>query len=84
MSGGDVVDQLLDQNGLADTCAAEQTDLTALGVGADQVDDLNAGFQDLGSGLLLLIGGSGTVDGPLFVAINTGLVVDGLTQQVQP
>ena len=65
MGGGDVVDQLLDQNGLADTCAAEQADLAALGVGADQVDDLDAGFQDLGSGLLLLVGGSGAVDGPL-------------------
>ena len=29
-----------DQNGLADTGTAEQTDLTALGVGADQIHDL--------------------------------------------
>ena len=63
--GGDVIDQLLDQNGLADTGAAEQADLTALGVGADQVHDLDAGLKDLGGGLLLLVAGSGTVDGPV-------------------
>ncbi len=45
--GGDVIDQLLDQDGLADTGAAEQADLTALGVGADQVNDLDAGLKDL-------------------------------------
>ena len=56
--GGDVVDQLLDQHGLADTGTAEQADLTALGVGADQIHDLNAGLQDLGGGLLLLVAGS--------------------------
>ena len=39
--GGDVIDQFLDQNGLADTGAAEQADLTALGVGADQIHDLD-------------------------------------------
>ncbi len=44
VGGGDVVDQLLNQNGLTHACAAEQADLAALGIGADQVDDLNAGF----------------------------------------
>ncbi len=62
---GDVIDQLLDQNGLADTGTAEQADLAALGVGADQVNDLDAGLQDLGGGLLLLIAGSRAVDGPV-------------------
>ena len=41
---GNVVDQLLDQNCLADTRAAEQTDLAAAGIRRDQVDDLDAGF----------------------------------------
>ena len=31
--GGNVIDQLLDQDRLADACTAEQTDLAALGVG---------------------------------------------------
>jgi hypothetical protein len=50
---GDVVDQFLDQNRLADAGAAEQADLAALGVGAQQVDDLDAGRQDFGLGRLL-------------------------------
>ena len=44
---GDVVDQLHDDHGLADAGAAEQADLAALGVGRQQVDDLDAGDQDL-------------------------------------
>ena len=83
MGSGDVVDQLLNQNGLANACAAEQTDLTALGIGANQVDDLDAGFQNLGSGLLLLVGRSGTVDGPALDALYRRFVVNGLTQQVK-
>ncbi len=48
MALGDVVDQLLDQHGLADAGAAEQADLAALGVGGEEVDDLDAGDQDGG------------------------------------
>jgi peptide chain release factor 1 len=44
---GDVVDQFHDQNGLAHAGAAEQADLAALGVGRQQVDDLDAGDEDL-------------------------------------
>ena len=43
---GNVVDKLLDQNCLADTCAAEQTDLTASRIRRDQVDDFDAGFRN--------------------------------------
>ena len=44
---GDVVDQLEHVDGLADAGAAEQADLAALGERADQVDDLDAGFEQL-------------------------------------
>ena len=44
---GDVVDQLLDDHGLADAGAAEQADLAAFQVGCQQVDHLDAGDQDL-------------------------------------
>ncbi len=40
-----VVDQLHDQNGLADTCTAEQADLAATSVGRKQVDDFDPGFK---------------------------------------
>ena len=53
---GDVVDQLLDQHGLADAGAAEQADLAALGVGRQEIDDLDAGDENLGLGRLLGIG----------------------------
>jgi hypothetical protein len=44
---GDVVDEFHDDDGLADARAAERADLAALGEGADQVDDLDAGLEDL-------------------------------------
>ena len=53
MALGDVVDQLLDQHGLADAGAAEQADLAALGVRREQVDDLDAGDEDRGLGRLV-------------------------------
>ena len=53
---GDVVDQFHDQHGLADAGAAEQADLAALGIGREQVDDLDAGDQDCRLGRLVGIG----------------------------
>merc|ERR1719167_419009 len=47
VSFGHVVDQLHDQDGFADAGAAEEADLTTLGVGGQQVDDFNARLQDL-------------------------------------
>lgn len=80
---GDVVDQFHDQNRLAHAGAAEQADLAALGIGSQQVDDLDAGDQDLGRGRLggeirgLLVDGTGLgrFDGAAFV--------DGLADDVQ-
>ena len=50
---GDVVDQFLNQHGLADAGAAEQADLAALGVGRQQVDDLDAGDENFRFGGLV-------------------------------
>src|SRR5690606_33973137 len=50
---GDVVDQLHHVHGLAHTGTTEQTDLATLGEGADQVDDLDTGFQQIGTTGLL-------------------------------
>ena len=49
----DVVDQLEDDDGLADARAAERADFSALGERADQVDDLDAGLEDRGPGVLI-------------------------------
>jgi hypothetical protein len=50
----DTGDHLLDQHGLADTGTTEQTDLAALDVRGQQVDDLDAGLEDLGLALELV------------------------------
>ena len=50
---GDVVDELQDEHGLADAGAAEEADLAALAVGGEQVDDLDAGLEDLDLGGLV-------------------------------
>jgi len=38
----DVVNELHDENGLADTRAAEKSDLAALQIRFDEIDDLNS------------------------------------------
>ena len=42
-----VVDQFLNDNGLAHTSPAEQADLAAFDEWRDQIDDLDAGLEDL-------------------------------------
>ena len=59
---GDVVDQLLDQHGLAHAGAAEQADLAAARVGREQIDDLDAGDQNLRFRRLLGEGGRRLMD----------------------
>ena len=59
---GDVVDQLLDQHGLANAGTAEQANLAALAVGRQQVDHLDAGLKHLGLGLQLSEEGGGAVN----------------------
>jgi hypothetical protein len=66
---GDVVDQFLHGDGLADAGAAEQADLAALGVGAEQVDDLDAGDEDFRRGRLLGEGGRLAVDRAVMVVL---------------
>ena len=51
---GDVIDQLHDDDGLADAGAAEQSDLAALQERLDEVDDFDAGLEHLGGGRLLV------------------------------
>ena len=63
MGLGDVVDQFLNQHGLADAGAAEQADLAALGVRRQQVDDLDASDENFGFGGLVGVGRRFLVDG---------------------
>ncbi len=80
----DVVDQLLDDDGLADARAAEQPDLAALGERRDEVDDLDPGLEHLGLGLQLGELRRFAVDGPpLGVGRNRRAAVHRLAQHVE-
>src|SRR5690606_29619480 len=79
---GDVVDQFLHGHGLADAGAAEQAGLAALGVGADQVDDLDARDQDFRRGRLLFKGRSLAVDRTVFRGLDRTGFVDRLADDV--
>ena len=80
---GDVADQLLDQHGLADAGAAEQPDLAALGVGGEQVDDLDPGLEDLlGRGQVGGLG-AGRWIGQRSSRLDRVAVVDRLAEQVE-
>src|SRR5690348_11242743 len=74
---GDVVDQFLDGHGLANPGAAEEADLTALGEGSDQVDDLDAGFEDLDGRRLVGEGRRSTMDRQRLATRQVPDVVDG-------
>ena len=50
---GDVVDQLHDDDGLADAGAAERADLAAFRERTDQIDDFDAGLENLNLRVLL-------------------------------
>src|SRR3712207_1979452 len=60
----DALDHLLDEDGLADARAAEQADLAALHVRGEEVDDLDAGLEQLGLALQLVERGGVAVDRP--------------------
>lgn len=49
VSLGDVVDELLDKDGLADSGTAKKSNLATTGVRGKEVDNLDAGLKDLSS-----------------------------------
>ncbi len=80
---GDVVDQFLNDDGLAHAGATEQADLTALEVRAQQVNHLDARGQDFGCGGLLVKRRGGTVNGGAPLARHRATVIDRVTDHVQ-
>ena len=80
---GDVVDQLLDDDRLADAGAAEQAGLAAPTDRAEEVYDLDAGDELLRLGRQVLEPRRGAVDRPHGVRLLDGtLLVDGLAEDV--
>ena len=57
MAHGDVVDEFLNQHRLADTCTAEETNLTTATIGRQQVNDLNTCDEDFCVRALIREGG---------------------------
>ena len=80
---GDVVDELLDDDGLAHARAAEQPRLAAAHVRAEKVDDLDPRLEDLRLGLQLAKGTPGRWMGMRASARHRSLAVHGLSQQVE-
>ncbi len=80
---GDVVDELLDEHRLAHAGAAEEADLAALHVGGEQVDDLDAGLEDLLGRVELVEGGGVAVDRPALGRGDVAALVDGVAEHVE-
>ena len=78
----DVVDQLLDQHGLADAGAAEQADLAALGVRSQKIDDLDAGDENFSLGRLVGVGRRFLVDRAQAVRLDRAGFIDRLADDV--
>ena len=67
---GEVVDQFLDDDGLADAGAAEQADLAAAEIRLEQVDDLDAGLEHFEPGGLILERGRRAMDGVMELGVD--------------
>src|ERR1700730_3293023 len=79
---GDVVNQLHDQNGLADAGAAEQADLAAFQIRLDKIDDFDAGFKHFQGGGLILQLRSRAVNGIVLVTDDGPELIDGLAENI--
>ncbi len=81
--GRDVVDQLLNDDRLADTSAAEQADLAALEKRLDEVDDLDAGLEHLFRGGLLVERRRLPMDRHVHLGVHRAKLVDRFAQHVE-
>ena len=82
MVQGDVVDELHDDDGLADSGAAEEADLAALAVRLEKIDDLDAGFEDFGLGVLIFEARRRPVNGIGLCRLDGAHLVDWFAQHV--
>ena len=86
MVHGNVVNKFHDNDSLSYSGTTEETNLTTLGVGGEEIDDLDTGDENLLGLTLLGEGGGSTVEGSellgLLVGEDGSLLVDGLTDDV--
>ena len=74
---GDVVDELKNDDGLADAGATEGTGLTALDERTNEIDDLDPGFEDFGIGVLIGQRGGRAVNWVTFFVGDIAATIDG-------
>src|SRR5690606_12138871 len=79
----DACDHLLDDDGLADACTAEEADLATADEGAEQVDDLDACFEHFGAWVELGEGWGLTMDGHALGGVDGPTVINGLAGEVE-
>lgn len=82
MGLGDVVDELLNQHGLADTSTSEETNLSTTGVGGKKIDDLDTGLEHLSGRGLVDESRRVGMDGLAGNTLDRTPLVDGLTNDV--
>ncbi len=82
MLDGDVTDQFHHVYGLADAGTTEQTNLTTLGERANQVDNLDAGFQQVVAACLVSEGRCVAVNTPALFFTDRASFVDRVAQDV--
>src|SRR3984885_3100306 len=78
----DVVNQFHNQNGFADAGAAEESNLSALEVRLDQIDDFDSGLEHFERRGLIFEARSGTVNRVVLVAFDGAKLIDGLAEHV--
>jgi sugar (pentulose or hexulose) kinase len=83
VSLSDVVDQLLNEDGLADTSTTEETNLSTTSVRSEQIDDLDTSDQNLGRGGLVSERRGISVDRQELVGLDRSSLVNGVTSDVQ-
>jgi peptide chain release factor 1 len=82
VSLGNVVDQLLNEHSLSDTCSSEKTNLSTTSVWGEQVDDLDTGDQHLSGCGLIGEGRSVGVNRELLGELDGATLVDWVTSDV--
>ena len=80
---GDIVDQFENDDGLANARATEGSGFTALDEGGDEIDDLDAGLEDRGFGVLIGERGSGTVNGIFLLVRDGAAAIHGRTGDIK-
>ena len=77
-----VTNELKHGHGLTHARAAKESHLAALGERADQVDDLDARFQNLVATFLIFIRRRFTVNGQVHLCVHRSLFIDGITEHI--